>query len=60
MAGDALTQEEIDKLLSDLNQGTLDVDSKETVEKQVKNYDFTRPSKFGRDQLRSLETIFEN
>ena len=60
LAEGALTQEEIDKLLSEYQQGTFDVDTKDVPEKQIKNYDFTRPSKFGRDQLRSLETIFEN
>jgi len=60
LAEGTLSQEEIDKLLSEYQQGTFDVDTKDVPEKQIKNYDFTRPSKFGRDQLRSLETIFEN
>lgn len=60
LAGDTLSQAEIDQLLSEFQQGSFDAGAKDISEKQIKNYDFTRPSKFGRDQLRSLETIFEN
>ena len=31
-----------------------------TDEKQVKNYDFTRPAKFSKEHLRTLEIIFEH
>ena len=33
---------------------------KGTDEKQVKNYDFARPSKFSKEHLRTLEIIFEH
>ena len=33
---------------------------KEKDEKQVKNYDFTRPAKFSKEHLRTLEIIFEH
>ena len=57
--GDILSQDEIDQLLNALNSGELDADEiKENTEKQVKNYDFARPSKFSKDHLRTLEIIF--
>ena len=59
--GDVLSQNEIDSLLAALTTGELDVeDIKENNEKQVKNYDFARPSKFSREHLRTLEIIFEH
>ncbi|MBO5484161.1 MAG: flagellar motor switch protein FliM [Lachnospiraceae bacterium] len=59
--GDVLSQDEIDSLLSALNNGELNPeDMNETPEKVVKNYDFARPSKFSKDHLRTLEIIFEN
>lgn len=59
--GDVLSQEEIDRLLAGLSAGELDAEEmKESSEKQVKNYDFARPSKFSKDHLRTLEIIFEN
>lgn len=59
--GDVLSQDEIDSLLSALNNGELNPeDMDETPEKTVKNYDFARPSKFSKDHLRTLEIIFEN
>lgn len=59
--GDVLSQSEIDNLLHQLNSGELDVDEiKDTKEKQVKNYDFARPSKFSKEHLRTLEIIFEH
>ena len=58
---DVLSQSEIDSLLQALSSGELDVDDiKETDEKQVKNYDFGRPSKFSKEHLRTLEIIFEH
>jgi flagellar motor switch protein FliM len=59
--GDVLSQDEIDNLLSALNNGELNPDEiDETPEKVVKDYDFARPSKFSKDHLRTLEIIFEN
>lgn len=59
--GDVLSQNEIDSLLAALSTGELDVEEiKETKEKQVKNYDFARPSKFSKEHLRTLEIIFEH
>ena len=59
--GDVLSQNEIDALLNALSSGELDVDEiKESGEKQVKDYDFARPSKFSKEHLRTLEIIFEH
>lgn len=59
--GDVMTQEEIDELLKAIGKGEFDPNEiKEDQEKHVKDYDFARPSKFGKDQLRALETIFDN
>ena len=58
---DVLSQDEIDNLLKALSSGELDVEEmKGTDEKQVKTYDFARPSKFSQDHLRTLEIIFEH
>lgn len=59
--GEVLSQNEIDSLLQALSTGELDVEEmKDKDEKQVKNYDFTRPAKFSKEHLRTLEMIFEN
>ena len=59
--GDVLSQNEIDNLLAALSAGDLDVDEiKENNQKQIKNYDFARPSKFSKEHLRTLEIIFEH
>lgn len=59
--GEVLSQNEIDNLLAALSAGELDVDQmQENEEKQVKNYDFSRPTKFSKEHLRTLEIIFEH
>ena len=59
--GDVLSQNEIDNLLAALSSGELDAeDYKETAEKQVKIYDFARPSKFSKEHLRTINIIFEH
>lgn len=59
--GDVLSQSEIDNLLKAISSGELDTEElKDSGEKQVKNYDFARPSKFSKEHLRTLETIFEH
>lgn len=58
---DILSQSEIDNLLKQLSEGDLDVDQIQWEdEKQVKNYDFSRPTKFSKEHLRTLEIIFEH
>lgn len=59
---DVLSQNEIDDLLAALSTGEVNVKEieEENSEKKVRKYDFTRPDKFAKDQLRTLEIIHEN
>lgn len=58
---DILSQNEIDNLLQALSSGEVDAEEmKASSEKQVKNYDFSRPSKFSKEHLRTLEIVFEH
>lgn len=60
---EVLSQSEIDDLLKALTSGDVDVkpdaDSAEQ-KKKVKVHDFRRPSKFAKDQLKTLRIIYEN
>lgn len=59
--GDVLSQKEIDDLLKAFSNGELDAEEMiAPAEKQIKNYDFQRPTKFSREHLRTLEIIFEH
>lgn len=59
--GDVLSQSEIDNLLAALSSGELDADDVQNAsEKQVKDYDFNRPTKFSKEHLRTMELIFEH
>jgi len=57
-----LSQKQIDELLGNLQSGT--VDFNEIVEQsnapKVKDYDFMSPKKFTREQLKLLDTVFDN
>lgn len=58
---DVMSQDEIDKLLNQLSSGELDAEElQETEEKQIREYDFKRPSKFSKEHLRTLEIIFDH
>ncbi len=59
---DVMSQNEIDDLLAALSTGEVDVKDieEEKKEKKVRKYDFSRPDKFAKDQLRTLEIIHEN
>lgn len=59
--GEVLSQNEIDNLLAALSAGELDVDQMQgEEEKRVRDYDFSRPTKFSKEHLRTLEIIFEH
>lgn len=62
MAGDILSQHEIDALLSAISTGEMSADEmkKEDDTKKVKVYDFKRALRFSKDQIRSLTRIHEN
>ena len=58
--GDVLSQSEIDSLLAALSSGELDVqDMQEKDERQVKNYDFSRPAKFSKEHLTTMEGFYQ-
>lgn len=59
---DVLSQQEIDELLKALSSGELNINQikEEAEEKKVRVYDFRRPNKFAKDQLRTLQIIYEN
>lgn len=59
--GDVLSQSEIDALLQALNSGSVDADElkQEEKKKKIKVYDFRRPNKFSKDQLHTLQVIYE-
>ncbi|MBQ9365480.1 MAG: flagellar motor switch protein FliM [Schwartzia sp.] len=62
MADDVLSQSEIDKLLSALSSGDVDANEMKAEEEQkkIKVYDFKRPDKFSKDQIRTLQMLHEN
>lgn len=62
MAGDVLSQSEIDALLSAISTGEMSADDikKEDEVRKVKVYDFKRALRFSKDQIRSLTRIHEN
>lgn len=59
---DVLSQSEIDALLSAISSGDIDAAriQEEAEEPQVHPFDFRRPSKFSKDQLRTMEMLHEN
>ena len=59
---DVLSQNEIDELLNALSAGEVDVADMDSHKRarQIKEYNFARPSKFSKEQLRTLEIIFDN
>lgn len=59
---DVLTQTQIDQLLNSFSSGDVSVnDLEETgIEKKIRPYDFKIPKKFNKDQLKTLNIIYEN
>lgn len=57
-----LSQSEIDALLAALSTGTINAEEVKSEEKKkkVKTYDFRRPNKFSKDQVRTLVMLHEN
>lgn len=59
----SLTQKEIDRLLNDMSSGALSIDQiLEGVQRksEVMNYDFRRPNRISKNQIRFLHNIHEN
>lgn len=59
---EVLSQNEIDALLSALSKGTVNAEElkEEQNKKRIRVYDFRRPSKFSKDQINTLQVIYEN
>ncbi|MCL2683771.1 MAG: flagellar motor switch protein FliM [Synergistaceae bacterium] len=57
---EVMSQNEIDSLLASINSGGDDIDMQGTEERQLKLYDFRRPDKFSKDQLRAIQMIHES
>lgn len=60
---DVLSQSEIDSLLSDMSSGTVDVDeilTNKTIKGEIANYDFRRPNRISKNQVRTLQNIHES
>lgn len=58
---DILSQSEIDELLSALSTGVVTAeDIKVESQRKIKSYDFKRPDKFSKDQIRTLYMLHEN
>lgn len=55
---EALSQSQIDELLNKMRTGTMEEPAEE--KDVVKMYDFSSPRKFTKDQLKSLNTLYEN
>lgn len=60
LLADVLSQQEIDALLSAVNNGDLKVSDVEEEKKKVKVYDFKRAMRYSKEQLRSISRIHEN
>lgn len=61
--GDILSQAEIDALLNSMTSGggdVADAPPPSAVAKEARVYDFANPTKFNKEQLRTLENIFDN
>lgn len=62
MADEVLSQDDIDKLLSALSSGEASAEEMKAAqeERKVKTYDFKRPDKFSKDQIRTLTMLHDN
>jgi flagellar motor switch protein FliM len=55
-----LTQKEIDSLIASLSTGGVEPDEKKKEDRPVRIYDFRRPDKFSKDQIRTLQMLHDN
>lgn len=61
MAAEVLSQDEIDQLLTAISTGEVDTEemNKSADQRKIKIYDFKRPDKFSKDQIRTISMIHE-
>ena len=60
---DVLSQNEIDSLLSEMTSGRVDVDDVldgKISKGEITNYDFRRPNRISKNQVRTLQTVHES
>ncbi|MDL2273068.1 flagellar motor switch protein FliM [Oscillospiraceae bacterium OttesenSCG-928-G22] len=57
---EVLSQSEIDELLNALSSGTVPVEEEKPPEEKVRSYDFRSANRFSKEQIRTLQLIFEN
>ncbi|ACZ19554.1 flagellar motor switch protein FliM [Thermanaerovibrio acidaminovorans DSM 6589] len=61
MVPEVLSQNEIDSLLQALSSGSVDLAAIESKDdRKIKVYDFRRPDKFSKDQLRAIQMIHDS
>ncbi len=60
MAGEVLTQAQIDALLNSMNSGLREAHTHEDNQDKYRKYDFSSPRKFTKDRLKMLNGIFDN
>ncbi len=61
--GDVLSQQEIDNLLSGMSAGTIQVEdmlSQQLGQREVATYDFRRPSRLSKNQIRTFQNVHES
>ena len=59
MTGERLTQSEVDSLISALFSGEIE-DKSPPGREEYKPYDFRRPTKFTKEQLKTMHIVHEN
>lgn len=60
---DVLSQFEIDSLLNDMSAGSVNIDdilSNNNSNKDISNYDFRRPNRISKNQVRTLQNVHES
>jgi len=59
---EVLSQQEIDKLLSGINSGAIEEEQLTAIgkEREVQDYDFRRPTRVSKDQLKTIRTLHES
>lgn len=60
---DVLSQSEIDNLLSEMTSGAVDVENiiaGKAKKGEISNYDFRRPNRISKNQVRTLQTVHES
>ena len=61
MPGDVMSQAEIDALLAAVSSGEVNTEEiKQEDTRKIKTYDFKRPDKFSKDQIRTLYMLHES